>query len=1226
MILRRFILIAVVGSVSVLQVQGADTAPAAAPKKRTPASSVTVNRSAKDIQAAKNVKKEPLVTKQENMDRMVDEMAVGARETAILNLKRMLRLKRGTSEESMLLWRLAEMEWRATKNHFRVGVSKGDQAESNVRYDELLKAVVAHTSEILERFPKFKGVRETLMLRGKAYEELKKKDLALVDYMNYIAKYPNEKQTVAVRLMASDVLADQNRHADILKVLAPVNVNTNLDGMEGQVVQHQAMANFNLDNHGEALRKAEWLLKYDERKQLQNERGSHYDEVISLIALFYGTAFDKRQGGYALEHASDYFRRLGGGHIFGRLSHEFILVMRSKEMHDDVLQWKTIVVKKMPKSFDTLTTLVDTYDAVIAWKEYKHLEYVEHDFYNFFNGNPAFLAKAQTEDNFRRFKKTLLEFADKLYETLPKKDIQPSDFAAIQGPYLKALSTFMRITDPKDETKARVRFRMGEFYAGVRDWDKAQAAFTDVYQAKLFPVPSKEFRDQARMRAITARYDSFKDKGIIPQELKAVALSSPKRPIPGEVVEWIKWVDEVASQDTTQKETMDKLVFEANRLVYSYGDINTAYKRMLNYVGTRPDSKLTGATAALVIDTLIESEAWVATRTLAIKFQKMPNIAVGEFKTKLVQLERDSHYKITEGFFKTKEYAKVISFGEEHIKLYPETKRKIDLIAMMGKASMELKDNEASLKYMGQIIELAPSHESIGAAYFVRAQDHEKHFRLKEAFDDYSRVIKMPPERRGLGEKDIPKLKRKLLLIGWASGDEASQKKIISNDEFCGGGRGTDAELQLDCAKLEALWSLYEADKRTAWQLVEQGDRAHKTVRSIWYASALIKGNQLPNSVIQRTLGEFTKYWDQLDGLNQMQVLVSLNESVPVLIAKKRETIERVSQIDHRVDRLKQTLEKRVREVKGLENLAAGLLTLPAMECKLAILTELGEAYGNIAKDLDKYPMPKGFKKEEIDAFKQALGQMVQPLRLKVAALGGQAWAIAKQYGLKTPWVDEQTQNQMGDEYASNPVKWTESKGLISGLTDAGKQSSWLKAVQGKKVSALAFLYQLAQSPEAARIGVEVGDIALLSVASLDAMGLESMVDSSAAARLKTLTGEPERLLYMARLHRAVISQNYEGIKAIRLAMNQHSLSDENSEESTVYKLAEKFEMKFGEMIAQAEAAKKKADEDAAREASEKAKQQKKQSDQAAQDKAAPKKDKRKPASDEAQASAGGKE
>src|SRR5690606_24985244 len=110
---------------------------------------------------------------------------------------------------------------------------------------------------------KFKHIREVLVRRGRSFEELKRKDYALRDYLTYIAKYPDERGTVEVRLMASDVLAEQNRHQEILNILKPVDLTKTYNGLEAQVVEKQALANFNVERYPEALRKAEWLLRYD---------------------------------------------------------------------------------------------------------------------------------------------------------------------------------------------------------------------------------------------------------------------------------------------------------------------------------------------------------------------------------------------------------------------------------------------------------------------------------------------------------------------------------------------------------------------------------------------------------------------------------------------------------------------------------------------------------------------------------------------------------------------------------------------------------------------------------------------------------------------------------------------------------------------------------------------------------------------------------------------------
>jgi tetratricopeptide (TPR) repeat protein len=1143
---------------------------------------VTRKPAASQLSATKS-----MVTKQERVDRAIDEMAASSRETAILNLKRMLKLKRGKPEEAMIIWRLADMEWRSSKSYFRVGVvadNGAGKAGADRRFDELLESCVGHTTEILTRFPKFKNIRDVLIRRGRAFNELKKKEYAIKDYLDYISKYPDERQTVEVRLMASDVLAEQNKHQEILNILKPVDVNQNLGGLEGQVVEKQALANFNVENYPEAIRKAEWLLRYDRARGLNKETGGHYDEVVGMVALFYGTAFDKRLAGYSLEHAMDYFKHLEGGQVFGKISHEFIIVMRSKEMQAETLAWKDLALLKAPKAFGTLWILVDVYDAIINWKDYARFNNIYKDFDGFFDNNPGAIAKAHQEEWFKKFKKSLLEYADKIYATLPKKDANENDYKVVQAPYLLTLNTYMRITDPRDELKARVRFRIGEFYANVKDWDRAQAAFTDVYQGKLFIVKEPELRDQARLRAMTARYDAFKEKGIIPQSLKASKLAVAKKPLPGDVVEWIKWVDEVSAQKTSQPEVMDKLLFEANRVVYANGDVDSAYKRMLSYVGTRPNSKLTPAVCALIIDTLIESEAWVATRTLAIKFQEMPNVSVGEFKTKLVQLERDSHYKITMGVYKNKDYPKAKAFGDEHLRLYPDSKYKVEILAMMGKISLELKDTEASLAYLNQVIAIDPNHESVGIAYFIRATDAEKKFRFKQAFEDYSKVFKLPADRRGISDADLPSLRKKLFVLGLVSDDAKIHDQLMKSPEFCG--KDHSATLNSECERIAAVAAIEnEDDRRSGWAFIELANKAPKDVKAAWFAAALARGAALPNSVLVQAADDFKNSFEKLDTMTQMEVLATLPRTIPSVYAKKMETVEGNSELAKRVDDLQRTLQKRVREVQGLEKVAASLLTLPSPEMRVKVLGHLAKAYEKIAEHLRTIKVPKGFKEEEVAVFKQAIATLLDPLSQKVAQIGTQTWEIAKANGLSTPWWDSNIEQNYGSLYSDFDANaWKPETAYLENLSDAGKASVWTDAIRKNRSRPMIFFFQISQTPQADKLGLDESDKALLQLATLRMMGLDSEAASLLKEREMTLKGKSLRLGMLTRVYQNVISRSVEGTRAARKAFNDRHLDTDGREEGRILKMADRIEETTIALVAKAESdAKAKSAADAAK-------------------------------------------
>jgi len=1093
---------------------------------------------------------------QDKKDIVVDYAAVASRETAITNLKRVLKLKRGRADEPALIWRLSDMEWRATENYFRLKVSTGNSPRYEARHRELLYAVIEHTTELLTKFPKFKGNSEALVKRGRAYQELGKKDLALRDYYDYIAIYPRGEQVITVRLFAADLLFESQKFHDVLKILQPVDLTKDHQGLVWQVVERQGKAYFGLDQFAEALKKAEWLLAYH-RKAPDKEKSIHYEDAILIVGTYYGTAFAKQVPGYSLDHALDYFRRLESGRIYGKLSETFILVLRTKDLQNEVVEWKNTVLAKAPNNFDSLATLVAAYDAILGWKNYPEYNKLESDFRVFFSKNPSFRSRAQSDEAFKKFKLNILKFSEAILATLPKANVNPSHYKEISGPYLTSLSSYMLITDPKDELKAKVRFKMGEFYVGMKDWDNAQKAFTEVYQAKLFIVKSLEFREQARTRAITARYDYFREKGVIPKELKAVALSHPKGKLAQDVTEWIKWVDEVAASPAGKNETMDQLLFEANRLVYAYSDVEAAYKRMLFYVGLRPQSKLTPSTCALIMDTLLASEAWVALRKLSIRFQQMPNVAVGEFKKKLESLERDSHYKITVNYFKNKDYPKSLVFGEEHLKLYPGTNHKLDVLAMMGRSAYELKQIDVAVKHLEQVIAMKPDHEVAGIVFAVRAESSEKQFKFKDAFETYLKILKLPEERRGFSNQELPSLKKKIFLLGSNSEDLDIERQLLESPDFCG--RRNEGITASDCERMLAFsYSRGAAkDRMTAWQLIERGSKASRDVRGAWYIAAMTKGNQLPNSVLKQLSDDLLASFDSLDPISKTEGLAILNEVVPQVIRKKLDTIEELSQVDHRIDRLQGSLEKRTKEVLGLESVVGVLVKLPLPEARTRLLGILSAGYSKVKTEVDAVPVPKSFKAEEAQVLKSALAQAVQPIEEKVKALGMQSWELAKAFGLLTTYRDESADQVFGKDFVIADYSFDEHSFLVDQLSSDAKNHAWYQALNSKRAKTTSFFFQFSQSQQSDQIGLLPEDLVVMQWLSLESLGLGSDMASWIESKLQTYDEGLVSKGYSVLINRAIQSLNSERLFALVEKIKSESVKISQSNAQRAYKFGE---------------------------------------------------------------------
>ncbi len=1136
--------------------------PNRAPASGAPQGVIQMKRGENEAAYPKN----PILTDQEDIDRVVDEAAVSSKEAAILNLKRLLKLKKGTPEEPALLWRLADMEWRATKSHFRVGMSRGEKAKSNVRYEELLGGVIEHTGEIITRFPKFKDMRDVLLRRGRAYQELKKSDSAEKDYLTFISRYPNDLQIVPVRLMAAELQFDQNKYADVLKTLEPVDLKQNNSGLNGNVVEKQALSYFHLEKYSESIERGEWLVRYDVKRGLDQENGGHFDQVIGMLALFYGSAVEKKHANYDLPNAFNYFVRLEAGKYFGKLSHEFTLVLRSKDLQTEVFNWKELVIKKATSHDEIAKTLVAAYDAAITWKRYDELAHLEEDFKTFFAKNPEMQARLGNEEYYRKFKKEVLDFAERIYKTIPTQNAKPGDFQAIADPYLRALSAYMTLGDSLDPMKAKVRFRIGEFYLGLKDWERAQANFSEIYQTQNY-VADAAFRDQARVKAMTARYDYFKDRGIVPKDLKAVSLKSPNKAIPGDVAEWIKWIDEVSPTKKTDDEAFEKLIFEANRVIYSYGQVEIAYKRMLYFVGSRPNSKLTPPTCALLVDTLIESEAWVAVRTLAQKFLTMPNVAVGEYKTKLESLERDAHFKIVASYWKSQEFDKVLAMGEEHLKLYPNSKYRPDVLAFMGKAALEQKNTDLSLSYLKEVADKNPTHESAYVAFFIKGQDAEKKFEFLETFINYEKLLIAPSNLSGIAARDLPQFRKKTFLIGLNTADAGVYKQLGEGKHFCGNAKVND--LMIECDRLAGIQSLFnEKDRRSGWDFISIAEKAPKESRAIWYAAAFARGAKLPTPVLMRSIEEFKRTANSLDPMSQGIALFSARRSIQRFFDAKIENVETDAKISSRIEDLKYSLERRVREISRVEGLGSTLLSIPDPEIKVYVLGRMAKVFKTLAHELATLPPPRGLKPEEVEQLKLTLAQVIQPIEAKSDQIGTQAWEIASQSGVQSPY----TPGKLRETYAGldTTPAWDVLSSLVRGVSAAAAEHSWAKSIRGGNFYASLYFQGLVDAGKSNQLGLAVEDLTILQMATALQLGRPSELVKIAKNQEKLVKGEALRLSVLSRMYFYTLARSPAQLEALNETFRQSKLRDQEVGELEFLKVAKSFDRQESRQLGKA--------------------------------------------------------
>ncbi len=142
----------------------------------------------------------------------------------------------------------------------------------------------------------------------------------------------------------------------------------------------------------------------------------------------------------------------------------------------------------------------------------------------------------------------------------------------------------------------------------------------------------------------------------------------------------------------------------------------------------------------------------------------------------------------------------------------------------------------------------------------------------------------------------------------------------------------------------------------------------------------------------------------------------------------------------------------------------------------------------------------------------------------------------------------------------------------LEGLSETGKKSAWAETVRRKKVRPMIFFYQISQTPQAEKLGLDEGDKTLLQLATLRTMGLDAEANHLMKEKEPALKGEPLRLVLLTRVHQAVVSRSFDGVRAARKAFRDRRFDDENREEAKILTVAEKIDETMNDLVAKAEA------------------------------------------------------
>ncbi len=1096
------------GSIEAAQPQ-AQRKPASAQKEDAPeeTGSATTLKGTAAAAAAAN---------EEMTDRMVDSAANDAQRIAIQKLKTQLSRKDSPVQEPVLLVRLADLQYKEAQTLFRViqGGFDKQRGPNEARFKQALNDVIVTLNRYLEKYPTLKDAERMFLLRAKSYRELGDSKTAAAMFTDFVTRYPNARDVPLAYIYASEMAVEAQNYPLAIAHLHKAKQYSKQDPAQySYVLEKLAQAYYETNDIPTAMKYLEAQLAFENSgRRGRKPKPTEVERILVNSAYYYATALEKKVPGYTIEGAYPFFMRFNPGPNTGKVLAAFAMALRAKALENELMTWREVIVthgKGYQESFGALYTI---YEAVIFWKRHPMLLGLPKDLNTIKTKKASWGADAA----FPKFRKLLVETMERFHEFLEKPNVSESDRASLSSALTAVYSAFLQIVPPEDDLRPKVIFRLAEHFFKVREFDKATTYYMWLGEGREKQADA-DLVKQAKLRAVSARYEMLRANNTIPQDLVAKSMVGVQpAKLSTDFTTWIGWIDQYPNQN---EEGLDNFEFEANRAFYAQGHIKGAIERLKKFVEKRPKSKFVIPSASLVVDTYVLSEDWEALHDASTHFLKY-KWDKPEFVTKLNDLASDSYYKIVETAFKAKQHEVALKKAQEYMTLYPKGKHVMKTVGIAGASALALDKKDQAISYFSTIIQKDPESEYFGTALFVRASEAERKRDFAAASQDYTKLLSMPNNSHHLDAAKVAEMKRKVLLLALLAEAPNELKQTLGKPIVC------TRDLAAECEKYEALSVLLatqgELGPKMAREYIKRAKRAPKEASLIWTTLALQGTPNLYESERKALVKIVTSRWNDEQPLVKFALIDSLSQSVPLVFKLARQELRIAEKLPRNPEEAAPAIKKRVRSIQRVEAWATAAVQLPWAKIRASILNDMSGLYIDLASEIKKMRIPGGISAEDRQAYAEVLTKLALPFEEKGNEIRGKAFDIASGSAIEprvmgpitdpylrdNPSVAAEIKPQgpaiMSYRLAPELLKLVDPDGgwdkEFAGMTDEGSmiKSRWLKAVQKKHWPRVAFYVQQAQ--EAAEIPKAVARV--MKAISFSAAGAtaEGVAEMEAAA------------------------------------------------------------------------------------------------------------------------------
>jgi tetratricopeptide (TPR) repeat protein len=1030
----------------------------------------------KEVQAAMS---------EERNDRMVDSAANDAQKIAIQKLKAQLSRKDSPVQEPVLLVRLADLQHKEAQVLFRViqGGYDKQRGPNTERHRQALNDVIVTLNRYLEKYPTLRDAERMFLLRAKSYRELGDSKTAAQMFTDFVNRYPNARDVPLAYIYASEMAVEAQNYPLAIGHLNKAKEYARQDPAQyAYVLEKLAQAYYETNDIPTAMKYLEAQLAFETSpKRGRKPKPTEVERILVNSGYYYATALEKKVPGYTIEGAYPFFQKFNPGPNTGKVLAAFAIALRAKALENELLLWREVIVthgKSYPESFGALYTV---YEAVIFWKRHPMLLGLPKDLNTIKSKKSAWAADAA----FPKFRKLLVETMERFHQFLEKPNVSESDRASLSSALTAVYSAFLQVVPSDDDLRGKVIFRLAEHFFKVREFDKATTYYMWIAEGREKHVDA-DLKQQAKLRAISARYEMLRAQNLIPQDLVAKSMNGVEQAkLTPEFTTWISWIDNSKDDPASKDDTLENFEFEATRAFYAQGHVKGAIARLTAFVEKRPKSKFTIPSASLVVDTYVLSEDWEALHDASTRFLSMKIWDKPEFVTKLSELASDSYYKIVESNYKAKSYEIALKKAQEYTTLYPKGKHGMKAVGIAGASALALDKKDEAISFFSVIIQKDPESEYFGTALFVRASESERKRDFGSASRDYTQLLSMPNNKHHLDAAKVSGMKRKVLLLALLAEAPEELKATLSKPIVC------SKDLLAECEKYEALLSLLSSEgnlgPKRAREFIKRAKMAPKEASLIWTTLALQGTSVLYESERKALVNIVTNRWNDEQALVRFALIDSLSRSIPEVFKLARQDVRIAERLPRNPEEAAPAIKKRVHAIQKIENWATASVQLPWAKIRAAVLNDISGLYLDLAGEIKKMRIPGGISAEDRQAYADVLTKLSLPFEEKGQEIRGKAFEIASGSAIEPRVMGPITDPYLRD----NPRQAQELRpqgpaltsyrlapelmGLIDpdggwnknfeGMTDEGSmiKSRWFQAVTKKHWPRVAFYVQQAQ-------------------------------------------------------------------------------------------------------------------------------------------------------------------